>query len=343
VRWDDTRAGVARFYVEDPWGNRLELMAAQAARDERGGAAADDDRRAAAPRRPVQQDADAKSEVVEEVLGAGSALSGDRRGPAVASSFRHEFALAGALARTSPRVYGAVLLLFDIDGTLLIRAHVEHRLALAEAVREVWGVDDPGPSAVPAAGRTDGEIAREICLLAGVDAARIDALWLDFHAACARAYARVCPPDLRDRLAPHVPDVLADLAARPGVRLSLVTGNFEPVARVKLHRAGLDHYFPAGQGGFGSDAEDRTELPAIARRRAGDGHAPYPRERTIVIGDTPNDIACARADRLRCVAVATGPYAAADLRAADAVIAGLDKLPGLLVSRPGRRPPPARS
>ena len=49
-------------------------------------------------------------------------------------------------------------MLFDIDGTLLLRAFAEHRLALAEAVREVWGV--PGPSAVPAAGRTDGEIDR---------------------------------------------------------------------------------------------------------------------------------------------------------------------------------------
>jgi len=27
VRWDDALAGVARFYVDDPWGNRLELLA----------------------------------------------------------------------------------------------------------------------------------------------------------------------------------------------------------------------------------------------------------------------------------------------------------------------------
>jgi hypothetical protein len=59
-----------------------------------------------------------------------------------------------------------VLLLFDIDGTLLIRAHVEHRLALADAVREVWGAEDPGAPAIVAAGRTDVEIAREICLRA---------------------------------------------------------------------------------------------------------------------------------------------------------------------------------
>ena len=127
--------------------------------------------------------------------------------------------------------------------------------------------------------------------------------------------------------------MLADLADRPGVRLSLVTGNLEAVARMKLDRAGLARYFPAGQGGFGSDSEDRSELPAIARRRAGDGERPYPRARTVVVGDTPNDIACARADGVRCVAVTTGPYGADELRRADAVIAGLDELAPMIVSR----------
>jgi len=236
-----------------------------------------------------------------------------------------------------------VLLLFDIDGTLLLRAHVEHRHALADAVREVWGATDPGPAAVPAAGRTDGEIAREICLLGGVAADRIDAGADDFRAACARAYARRCPPDLRDRLAPHAVDVLSALAARPGVRLSLVTGNLEAVARLKLDRAGLGAFFPRGQGGFGSDAEDRAELPAIARRRAGDDGIPYGRARTVIVGDTPNDIACAHADGVRCVAVTTGPYSADALGAAEAVVDGLDELPALLVSRrSARTPKPAR-
>lgn len=226
-----------------------------------------------------------------------------------------------------------VLLLFDIDGTLLLRAHVEHRLALSEAVREVWGAEDPGAPAIVAAGRTDIEIAREICLLGGVSAAHFDDGRDPFREACARAYDRLAPPDLRDRHAPQVAAVLADLADRPGVRLSLVTGNLEAVARMKLDRAGLARYFPAGQGGFGSDSEDRSELPAIARRRAGDGERPYPRARTVVVGDTPNDIACARADGVRCVAVTTGPYGADELRRADAVIAGLDELAPMIVSR----------
>ena len=104
-----------------------------------------------------------------------------------------------------------------------------------------------------------------------------------------------------------------------GVRLGLLTGNYEAIARLKLARAGIGDAFPPGQGASGSDAEDRTALPAIARRRAGTPGAPYPREQTIVIGDTPGDIACAHADGLRCVAVATGPFATDALADADAV------------------------
>src|SRR4051794_6606777 len=231
------------------------------------------------------------------------------------------------------RVRRRVLILFDIDGTLLLRAHLEHRKALADAVREVWGVRDPGADAVRAAGRTDGEIAGEICLLGGVAAERFDAGRDAFRAACAEAYARRCPADLRDRLAPYAPELLAALAGRDGVRLSLVTGNLEAVARLKLERAGLGAFFAAGQGGFGSDADDRAELPSIARRRAGRNGRPYPRAPTVVVGDTPNDIACARADGLRCVAVATGPYGADELGAADAVVASLAELPAALSRR----------
>ena len=213
-----------------------------------------------------------------------------------------------------------MLLLFDIDGTLLQRAADAHRDALHHALREVHGVDAAaiGLSLSPA-GRTDGEIARAILLDAGVSAERIDERAGDVRAACCEAYAGRCPADLSDHVVDGVAGVLEWLAGLDGVRLALVTGNYEPVARLKLKRAGLGRYFEAGQGGFGSDAEDRAMLPPIARRRAGTPGAPYPRERTIVIGDTPRDIACAHADDLRCVAVATGPFAANALTSADVV------------------------
>jgi phosphoglycolate phosphatase-like HAD superfamily hydrolase len=92
-------------------------------------------------------------------------------------------------------------------------------------------------------------------------------------------------------------------------------------------------FFEQGQGGFGSDSPDRADLPPVARARAGraDGAgSPWPRERTVVIGDTPRDIACARADGVRVVAVPTGPFAAAELAGADVLIGSLHELPEAL-------------
>jgi phosphoglycolate phosphatase-like HAD superfamily hydrolase len=218
-----------------------------------------------------------------------------------------------------------MLLLFDIDGTLLLKASVAHAAAVHEALATVYGVGDP-PRPVEAAGKTDLQIAREICVLAGVDAARFDAGRNDFRIATAEAYARLCPDDLSGHVSPGMSDVLDELRGRDGVRLSLVTGNLEPVARLKLARAGLGHHFEHGQGGFGSDEEDRSLLPAIARARAGD----WPRERTVVIGDTPRDIACARADGVGAVAIATGPYPADALRDADHVVGSAAELLAVL-------------
>jgi phosphoglycolate phosphatase-like HAD superfamily hydrolase len=213
-----------------------------------------------------------------------------------------------------------VLLLFDIDGTLLLRASAAHREAIHEALGEVYGLADPsGLEITSPAGRTDSEIARELLVAGGGDGDDFDERAEDFRRACAEAFARGCPPTLAGYVAPGMAELLDGLR---GVRLSLVTGNYEPIARLKLERAGIGHHFLPGQGGFGSDAEERGLLPAIARRRAAAaGGEPYPREQTIVIGDTPRDIACARADGLRVLAVATGPFPAQALTDADAVAA----------------------
>jgi phosphoglycolate phosphatase len=213
-----------------------------------------------------------------------------------------------------------VLLLFDIDGTLVFGATAAHRDAMHEALLAVHGVRAAvGRRTISPAGRTDGEIARAILIDAGVSARRIDELSDAVQEECCRAYARLVPDDLSETVLPGIPELLADLSEREGVVLGLLSGNYEPVGRLKLARAGIGRWFARSPGAFGSDAEDRAALPAIARRRAGRTGAPYPRDQTIVIGDTPRDIACARADGLRCVAVTSGPYAAEQLRAADAV------------------------
>ena len=212
-----------------------------------------------------------------------------------------------------------MLLLFDIDGTLLLKAARAHAESLHAALRQVHGVTESAHAEVNPAGRTDGEIARAILLQCGVSAQRIDERASEVREVTCREYAERCPPDLSSHVAPGARELLERLPARPGVLLALVTGNFEVVARLKLRRAGLGEYFEDGQGGFGSDHEDRAALPGIARRRAGRDGVPWPRERTVVIGDTPNDIACAQADGVRCLAVATGLFGRDELRDADAV------------------------
>jgi phosphoglycolate phosphatase len=214
-----------------------------------------------------------------------------------------------------------MLLLFDIDGTLLVGAAGEHRESIHAALREVHGLADPAAADVPAPGRTDGDISRQILLRSGFAARRIDERAGAVRDATCREFARRCPDDLRGKVAPGMPELLAELDGRDGVRLALLTGNYEPIARLKMQRAGLGDRFEPGQGAFGSDHEDRAALPPRARARAGENGRPHPRDRTVVIGDTPNDIGCARADGVRCMAVATGPFAVAELRGADAVAA----------------------
>ena len=209
-----------------------------------------------------------------------------------------------------------LLLLFDIDGTLLQRSSGEHAQALREAAARIHGLPSLGGE-VEAAGRTDGAILRDLLLAAGVEGEASDARWAEVQAATVAAFEELCPPDISDRVAPGVGELLPALAARPDeFRLSLVTGNLEPVARIKLARAGLGGWFEPGQGGFGSDHHSRARLPPIARERAGG----WPQQHTVVIGDTPRDIACARADGLRVAAVATGPFAIEALADADAVV-----------------------
>ena len=238
-----------------------------------------------------------------------------------------------------------MLLLFDIDGTLLegtTRAVAEAMLA---ALTEVYGIDvGVIRTRIDTEGRTDGEIARAILAAAGVSSDRIDALAERVRESCCQTAARLLPDDLSGSVLPGVRELLDWLKRQQGLKLGLLTGNYESIARLKLARAGIGGAFAAGQGAFGSDAEDRALLPGIARRRAGTTSLPYPRRDTVVIGDTPRDIACARADGVRCVAVTTGSFTSDVLAAADDVARDAFDLRRVLADlRDGRPMPRGRS
>jgi phosphoglycolate phosphatase-like HAD superfamily hydrolase len=118
-------------------------------------------------------------------------------------------------------------------------------------------------------------------------------------------------------LAPAAREAVAGVEHR-----ALLTGNPPAVAHARMERLGLAELFPSGAGVFGCEREDRVELFALARERAGN----WPVERTVAVGDSPLDVSSARAGGCLCVAVTTGQYGTEDLRDADAVIQTLGEL-----------------
>lgn len=200
------------------------------------------------------------------------------------------------------------LLLFDIDGTLVWGGPA--KAAFEDAMNQVFGTAGP-IGGHDFSGKTDPQIARELLTLAGFESADIeagfDALWREYLAGLG---ARLVDQPMS--LLPGVEDLLDALTRRDDVGLGLLTGNISGGARLKLDSVGLAGYFPVG--GYGSDAEDRDELPAVAMDRANEhfGTELSP-DSVVVIGDTPRDVACGKNGGTRTVAVATGWYDAETL------------------------------
>lgn len=204
-------------------------------------------------------------------------------------------------------------MLWDIDGTLIDSGGLG-REAFHEAFERVTGA--PPTVQVAFAGRTDLEIALDLLESSGIEAA--DRLLAQFGRELERAMAeRTQQLRARGRALPGAGEALGRLAREPGVLQSLLTGNIEPNAAVKLGAFGLDRELDFDIGAYGSDHHRRGELVAIARHKAERKHGVEIEPRQVVlVGDTPLDIAAAREGGSRSVGVATGPY---DVRAlADA-------------------------
>jgi phosphoglycolate phosphatase len=206
------------------------------------------------------------------------------------------------------------LVLLDIDGTLLDCGR-QTRPFFAAALREVYGVAGEVDS-YDFAGRTDPGIAIGLMTAAGLPrdevVARLPRLRESY---LARLDAGLDPAGMR--LLPGVRPLLERLSSRDDVVLGLLTGNWEPGARIKLSRLGLDGFFRFGA--YGCDGVERDELPPIALARAErlTGRRFTPRE-TLIVGDSRYDVSCARAHGIPSLAVATGSTPAEALRQAGA-------------------------
>jgi len=206
------------------------------------------------------------------------------------------------------------VLLFDIDGTL-IRAvrRPEYRGRIRGMLDGVFGtcgrIDQ-----VDFSGKTDMAIYREALECEGFST---EAIWNrlpELETAMVEILRDLASAGEVFRLCPGVRELLEVLSGDPRFIPSLLTGNVERLAEAKLRVSGIWDYF-RGRGAFGSDAEDRNHLPAIAADRIGKyvGMDLSP-DRFVIVGDTPRDIACARHFGARVLAVASGFHTATQLR-----------------------------
>jgi phosphoglycolate phosphatase-like HAD superfamily hydrolase len=218
------------------------------------------------------------------------------------------------------------LVLWDVDGTL-VQAGEVGRDIFTEAFQAVLGrdPDQVTAKALAMAGRTDPEIALEFLAAHQVEGERHLSAFGEALVTALAAKAAVIRE--RGRALPGAKQVLAALGRTGGVVQSLLTGNMEPNALLKLASFELDGYLDFEVGGFGSDHHHRPSLVEVARTKAEAKYGTaFAGAATVLVGDTPLDVAAGRASGARTVAVATGPYRVEELRGcgADAVLGDLN-------------------
>ncbi len=223
------------------------------------------------------------------------------------------------------------LVLWDIDGTLVSFGGIAGE-AMRAAVLATYGMT-PTSERRSYAGKTDLRIIAETLPDLAPDAIRaglpaFETAYIELLATMASAQ--------RDRIR-ALPGAQAAIArlAREDVHQAPLTGNVAGAARVKLDLTGLSEHMDFDSGAYGGDDPAREALPAyaLARASARTGRT-FAASDIVIIGDTAHDISCARAVGARVVAVATGPYTAAELASygADAVLADLTDAEALVAA-----------
>ena len=200
------------------------------------------------------------------------------------------------------------MVLFDIDGTLVRRAGPHHREALVEAVRRITGLETTTDH-IPLHGMLDPDILTRMMRNAGARAALIRSSMPAVIRRAEQIYVRSVP-GLEDKVCPGV-EVLLDRLLRRGMLMGLVSGNLTRIGWKKLERAGLKSYFRFGA--FAETSRDRAGLVRLAVRHARERGWIGRETRISLIGDSPSDIAAAKANRIRSIAVYTGISTMAEL------------------------------
>ena len=198
------------------------------------------------------------------------------------------------------------ILLWDIDGTILRSAtatiFTEYTRPVLEAIFATAG----SINEVPLTGMTDLQYTAESLSCEGITREaifeRIDQISARYFCEIERAASN----GAEFHVLPGVRDALEAISRHSRYHSAVLTGNFETTARYKLNLVDLSDYFDL-PGAFGDQSFDRRDLPKCAAQRI-TSHLQVELQPSqfIVIGDTPDDIACADHFGARSIAVATG-------------------------------------
>ena len=203
------------------------------------------------------------------------------------------------------------LILFDIDGTLLLSGGAGRR-ALEKALKQTYKIDN-GMSGIKLGGRTDPQIIRLALTLQGKEkelkVKGSDDLFKNYIVFLKDELAT----NTNFRVLPGALKLVSSLNQKTDSLIGVATGNTEVGARMKLDRAGLSNFFSFG--GFGSDAESRTDVIRKAISRGLKKITPDKPRTIFSIGDTPRDIIHGKKAGTCTLAVATGSYSLSELKA----------------------------
>lgn len=223
----------------------------------------------------------------------------------------------------------ARLALWDIDHTLIDTGGVGRELSAA-AFHEVTGLTMERQAKVD--GITEAVIFRETARLHGLTTDR--GTFERFARALIEQHLKRAG-DLRERghALAGAATALDALARDTTLTQSVVTGNVRQVAEIKLQVFGLDRHIHWEVGAYGEEHDERADLVALALERTG-----VPAADTVLIGDTPADVAAGNEQGVRVLAVASGSSDEAQLRqaGADIVLPSLENSPLLVELVQGR-------
>ena len=195
----------------------------------------------------------------------------------------------------------AILLLIDIDGTLLHSRGAGKR-AMEAAFQEVFG-PGPGLENIDMRGMLDPMIVRKGLAQRGDPDELLGSMWPAFVEAYTTRLRRESEKRGAWSLTPGTRTFLA--SAPPCARLGLLTGNMREGADIKMEVMGLERFFPTG--GFGEDGETRDAVAKAAARRCSEHYGiDFAPDRTAVIGDTPLDVSCGKAIGAWTIGISSG-------------------------------------